>query len=154
MTAPQTAIEPSAASSSVEVVAIPPGRVWVVAKIAAPLIDKATQRTDRVTTGDLIEACRLSQKQLWIVWDTDVYEALAAYVTELRTYNGTGVLACRVVALGGKDLKRWKALAIASLEAYARAEDCDVIDMVGRPGWGRIFPDYRETERVYTKELA
>jgi len=40
------------------------------------------------------------------------------------------------------------------LEGWARQNHCDAIEIQGRKGWGRIFPEYRPSLWCYTKALT
>jgi hypothetical protein len=86
---------------------------------------------------------------LWLAWDGRAI--MAAAVTELGAVNGRRI--CTIVACGGRDRARWQPL-IAALEEYARSEDCAATRILGRKGWARVLPDYRNIAIVLEKELA
>lgn len=142
------AIESTESSSKARVLAIPPDGVERVEHLVEPLLTKATARTPKIDAADFLRQCRQSAMQLWVILD-DV-DVMAAMVTQLTDWDA-GWRACQVICLGGHSMARWSDVAIRELEAYAVAEDCDALELVGRPGWGRIFPDFVEVERVYSK---
>ena len=85
---------------------------------------------------------------LWLAADaTTIY---AAAVTALATVNGERH--CTIVACGGRARERWLPL-IATLEAFARAEGCRAIRILGRRGWARLLPDYTTTRILLEKPV-
>jgi hypothetical protein len=74
----------------------------------------------------------------------------AAAVTALATVNHERL--CTIVACGGRARARWLPL-IATLEAFARAEGCRAIRILGRRGWARLLPDYATTRVLLEKHL-
>jgi hypothetical protein len=86
---------------------------------------------------------------LWLVWDGQAI--CAAVVTELRRANGKNF--CTIVACAGAQRERWLPL-IGELEAYARAEGCQAMKIIGRRGWTRALPGYRIKSVVLEKEIV
>ena len=144
-------VESSESSSRVELVAIPDLMVESVWLLAEPFLAKATARTSKVSTSDFLDLLIGGHMQLWLIWTHD-RELLAALVTEIVTFRN-GWKVAKVVCLGGRQLDRWRHL-MPKLESWARDESCDALEIIGRPGWGKIFQDYREIERTFAKELA
>lgn len=114
-----------------------------------PLLAKAVDRTPKASLTSVLEDLLAEQMHLWLIFEER--HLLAAFVTEIREYP-TGHKIVRVLLLGGEGHERWSHL-LAEVEAFARAEGCRGVELVGRPGWARVFPDYRETERVLAKEV-
>ena len=138
-------------SSSVELIRVPEDGVSKAWPLAAPLLEKAVNRTEKVTLSGLRESMILGDMQLWLVYDTKLNDVLAACGTELSTYV-SGFKTARVLLLGGLDLDRWSSLT-ANFEKWAKQEGCDAVEMVGRKGWGKIFPDYEPIEHWFAKEI-
>ena len=59
---------------------------------------------------------------------------------------------CSVLAVGGEQLSEWKHC-LADIEAYAKAEQCELVRLSGREGWKRIFTDYTEPWIVLEKRI-
>jgi hypothetical protein len=120
-------------------------RIW---PLVGGLIQQALKRG--AVTPDLDIARRLADGSalLWLAWDGRQIHAAA--VTELTSRNGRRV--CTVVACGGRRRGLWLHL-LRDLEFYAAAEDCSVMQMLGRPGWSRLLKDYRVTSIALEKEL-
>jgi len=62
------------------------------------------------------------------------------------------------VVSGGKrihcaaEIKSWAHL-LSGVEQYAREEGCDCVRFIGRKGWKRIYPEYREIGAVFERRL-
>lgn len=56
--------------------------------------------------------------------------------------------------VGGTRIREWKDTMNAAIEAIARSEGCQKIVAFGRKGWGRIWPQYRDTQQhMFVREL-
>lgn len=105
--------------------------------------DKPTDALSELTSGRLL---------LWVVWAEDASELqlLAAATTRLIDI-ATGRI-CVITACGGRKLERWKQF-IADIEKYARDEGCVELRLMGRKGWARMLPDFREPFALLIKDL-
>jgi hypothetical protein len=136
-------------------ICVAPDQVAAFWPHVAPLIAAACRRG----VFDL-DGCRRSLLEgralLWLVWDEDASpdgaggELLAALTTELHRINGR--LLCFIAALGGRARGRWLHL-IAGIEAFARAEGCAAVVVMGRPGWARALKHYRLRGIILEKGL-
>jgi hypothetical protein len=39
------------------------------------------------------------------------------------------------------------------IEPWFKAKGCKFVEVGGRKGWGKVLPDYRETGRIFVKDL-
>jgi hypothetical protein len=106
---------------------------------------------DGDSPADALFELRDRRLLLWIVWASDEQTILAAATTRLIDVGKGRV--CIITACGGRELARWKR-AIDEIEKYARAEGCVELRLMGRKGWVRMFPDFREPWTVLAKELT
>lgn len=94
------------------------------------------------TLEQVLEGLQSGQFQFW-------GNEIAAVVTEInRLPNKTFIN----IVLGGGDLNELKNIE-AAIEDRARAVGFDGVTIIGRRGWGKIFPAYREVATVYLKEI-
>ena len=142
----------SPSSLSVECVLIPSDGVDRVWQIAAPLLEKATKRTRKIDLASLRRCAEDGSMQIWLAYDTEEGEVLAAAATEMVTYV-SGMKSARILLLGGLHLNRWSQV-IATIENWALSEGCSTIEIVGRRGWGRVYREYSPLEHWYSKEIA
>lgn len=73
----------------------------------------------------------------------------SAVVTETVQYPQYTAL-CFALAAGEMDEVRRM---VAHVESYARAAGIKHLQWSGRPGWARVFPEYRRLSVTYGKEL-
>lgn len=85
---------------------------------------------------------------LWLA--AEGKDILAVAVTKVTAENG--VRLCTIVACRGHDWEKFGHL-IEGLEKYARTEQCQRMEICGRPGWLRRLPGYRLAKIVIRKEL-
>jgi len=93
------------------------------------------------------EALDQETAQLWIGEDQDVRCAVVTCLS--RTRRG---LICEIWLMGGRDRRRWLHC-IDILEAAARERGCVSIELIGRKGWTRLLPAYRQAAVVLKKEF-
>src|SRR5262249_1851697 len=119
---------------------------------------------------DAVETSVLAGRMLlWIAWDGARIKAAA--VTELNGLNDRRI--CTIVACGAPSRKdrrerpdasgRWRPSSCArrgqwlslrsGLEAYAAAEGCGAMRVLGRRGWAKLLPDYKVNQVILEKEI-
>ena len=143
---------PSRSLSSVELWRIPEDSVDALWPMLEPLLEKATNRTPKVNTESILYEASVGVCQLWVFYDRNESEILAAFATHICMYP-SDYKTIKILCLGGKELKKWKHL-ISGIEDWALEEGCSAVEIVGRPGWGKVYPDYIETERTFSKEIS
>jgi len=127
------------------------GLVWPLAKA---LLRPAYDRTPKGDVANAWLKLMNGDYMLWLVWCPGHQEALAAWLTEIAIYP-TGWKSVRIIAAGGHEMRRWVHL-VATIEEFARDEGCDAVEILGRPGWAKVFSKYGygETTRVLGKVMA
>lgn len=111
------------------------------------MVCAAYDRTDLGHSSSLDTDVLSGRALLWIVHGDGIECAL---VTRLETTQHSKV--CFIAALGGKGAGRWLHL-IEQLEDYAKAEGCDCIRWMGRRGWKRKLPGYREVGVIMERQI-
>ena len=98
------------------------------------------------------DVCRfLDQRamQLWLLWDGSVRGAV---VTELCNYPCYRTCIVRLFAADRAIRDAWLPM-LGIIEAWARTQDCEAIEVIGRPGWKRVLSGYEQTHLVLRKDL-
>jgi hypothetical protein len=109
-------------------------------------------RTRKIEIDDVLDACRFDTMQLWFICETgEGHKPIGCLVTEIIEFPSRRV--ARVILGAGEDAMRWRPC-IGKLESWAQREGCLSFELIGRKGWARIFPEYEEIERTYSKELG
>lgn len=114
-----------------------------------PMVCAAYDKTDLGTAPDLDTDVLSGRALLWIV-HSDGHGIECAVVTKLEITQHSKV--CFIPALGGVGSRRWLHL-IDGIEKYAKAEGCDCIRWVGRKGWKRMLPEYKEVGVVMERRI-
>jgi hypothetical protein len=131
-----------------ELCCVDPAQVSKVWPHVSDLIRRAMERGGMGRFEDVERDVLTANAYLWLAVDGG--SALAAAVTQVTQQRDHRL--CTIVACGGHAWARWGAL-IEGLESYARAENCQRVEIAGRPGWRKRLPDYRLVKIVIRKEL-
>lgn len=129
-------------------------KTWVLAK---PYIDDALAYSGYHTDSDFVyERLKKNTFQLWILWDNDkntIKEKMnGVVVSEIIKRKLKKV--CHLFIVTGKNRQRWQHL-IAKIEDFAKDQECDLMELIARPGWQKILDkfNYSKTHVVLEKSL-
>ncbi len=101
---------------------------------AKPLIAKGCKYSrGKYRANDFYPDLLEGDMQLWINKPT------AAAITEIKLFPHKKV--CCVIVAGGRDINQFKE-DLQVIEMWAKSEDCDAVQVVGRPGWQRVLKEY------------
>ena len=100
--------------------------------------------------ADIRELLLTRKMDLWLALSPQ--GLCASMVTQVCQLPRSRVL--YVIALGGVDMKNWIHFE-ADLEAYGRANYCDVVEAAGREGWKRVLAKrgWAPATTIYRKQL-
>lgn len=99
-------------------------------------LEKAAKYTyDRFSANDIKNELLTKQQQLWIAFDE--LNTYGFVVTEIVQYPKMKTLLMHFTA--GKELSKWKDVMLTDLQAFAKFNDCKIIESYGRPGWAKVF---------------
>lgn len=135
--------------STASLVCVDPARIGDLWPHVAPLLRSAFMKTGFALFSDLERDVFNGSALVWLAWNGESIEAAAATAL-IPTDAG---LVCAVLACGGKDMARWLPL-LDQIEQWAKIEGCVRSRIVGRKGWLKALPAYREKHVVIEKELA
>ena len=95
---------------------------------AAPLIQQALDKTRGEETLESVKHdLKAKDSQLWIIGES------GACVTTIEQYPNKRIL--RACQLGGRNMNDWITGLVQVLIIFAKENDCDHFDIVGRDGW-------------------
>jgi hypothetical protein len=137
---------------------IPQPAVREVWALAAPFLDKAEKRGGAMqTVAEWREECAAGKKQLWFVWEDETLSETGcegrcdgAVVTKLID-TPTGKT-CVIDAFGAGKGAEWFPL-LATLEEWAKTQECNRVRVYGRIGWTEKLKDYALKGVILDKEL-
>lgn len=116
-------------------------------------IDSALKHSNgEYLSNDILDLIISRQIHLWCV--VDGKEIVAAYTTQLRIYPQLKTLL--VLTIGGSGLFKWGRLVEDSLYQFAKLQNCSILEVYGRKGWGRLLArqaDFKQQYIVLTKEI-
>ena len=110
---------------------------------AAPLLQRAVDRQDTHALADVKVEVEAGRAQLWCGMDS-------ALVTEVAIYPRRKV--CRIWLAAG-DMTELVHAMLPDVEAWAAEKGCDGMEVIGRHGWARVLPEYRQPHTILTKEF-
>lgn len=136
---------------TVKALCVDPARIEEIWPHVSAFIEEAFWHERGDDSAEIVLADLQAERALlWIVWDDDDKQIIAAATTKLLHVRGG--LVCLITSCCGNDLHRWQQC-ILEIEIYAKAEGCSRVRIDGRLGWRRYFPDYRERWVVLEKTL-
>ena len=117
--------------------------IWSQVK---PQIEKALDGS--YSSYDILEYIKQNRMQLWISWNDGIE---ASFVTEVCDYPQLRVM--RWVLAGGSNMESWLELVTSKVEDWAKRNNCQRLEIVGRKGWTKVLRDYEPQAVYFVKEL-
>ena len=124
----------------IEQVLIPTDKVKQVWSIVVKDIADALARSNAYARAEHIKKDILDNKmQLWILWDSETKEYYGVCVTEIIQRPLQRCLNIKIMK--GRHRDKWEHL-IKYVEEFAWHNNCDLLELVARPGWKKILKQY------------
>lgn len=120
-------------------------------KVEPMMCDALARGGWKLSVEDLIGEIAQGELGVYVVEDDETGELLAALACEIQEHPQVQVF--NIAFCAGRDLHRWAHL-FGAMEAEAARLGCPIVRITGRPGWGRVFPDYREVHRVFERKVV
>ena len=126
---------------------IPTNSVDEVWKVVKNDIANALTRSNGYALSDHIKKWIKDQKmQLWILWDPEAEQQNKYYgvvVTEVIQRPLQRCLNIKIMI--GRHREKWQHL-IKHIEDFAWQQNCDLLELVARPGWKKVLKPFGYTE--------
>ena len=124
----------------IEQVLIPTNKVEQVWSFAVKDIADALARSNGYARAEHIKKEILDNKmQLWILWDSETKEYYGVCVTEIIQRPLQRCLNIKIMK--GRHRDKWQHL-IKHVEEFAWKNNCDLLELVARPGWKKVLKQY------------
>ena len=126
--------------------------VWALVKTD---IANALNRSNGYALADHIKKWIIKNKmQLWILWDKDAAKESKYYglvVTEIIQKPLQRALNIKIMT--GSHREKWQHL-IKQIEEFAWHNNCDLVELIARPGWKRVLKPFgfKESHVVLEKK--
>ena len=118
--------------------------VWALVKTD---IANALNRSNGYALADHIKKWIIEEKmQLWILWDKEAPKESKYYglvVTEIIQRPLQRCLNMKIMT--GRHREKWQHL-IKHIEDFAWLNNCDLLELVARPGWKKVLKPFGYTE--------
>ena len=127
---------------------------WDLLKLM--VIQGLTHSGDLMTEADLKEDIKQGFMQLFIMFGSlDGYESKVYGVFITRITDHAQKRQCEVVLLAGKDREHWEDQVTLTIEELAKANGCDRIAILARPGWKKLGDrhGYKMKNVEFVKEI-
>ena len=124
----------------IEQVLIPTNKVEQVWSFAVKDVADALARSNGYARAEHIKKEILDNKmQLWILWDSETKEYYGVCVTEIIQRPLKRCLNIKIMT--GRHRDKWQHL-IKHVEEFAWKNNCDLLELVARPGWKKVLKQY------------
>ena len=134
----------------IEQVLIPTNKVEQVWSFAVKDVADALARSNGYARAEHIKKEILDNKmQLWILWDSETKEYYGVCVTEIIQRPLQRCLNIKIMT--GRHRDKWQHL-IKHVEEFAWHNNCDLLELVARPGWKKILKQYGYKESLVLLE--
>ena len=124
----------------IEQVLIPTNKVEQVWSFAVKDVADALARSNGYARAEHIKKEILDNKmQLWILWDSETKEYYGVCITEIIQRPLQRCLNIKIMT--GRHREKWQHL-IKHVEEFAWQNNCDLLELVARPGWKKVLKQY------------
>ena len=124
----------------IEQVLIPTNKVEQVWSFAVKDVADALARSNGYARAEHIKKDILDNKmQLWILWDSETKEYYGVCVTEIIQRPLQRCLNIKIMT--GRHRDKWQHL-IKHVEEFAWKNNCNLLELVARPGWKKVLKQY------------
>ena len=123
-------------------------KVWKIVKID---IANSLSRSNGYAKQEHIKNWILENKmQLWILWDSKDKKYYGVVVTEIIQRPLQRCLNIKIMT--GNHREKWQHL-VKQIEDFAWQNNCDLLELVARPGWKRVLKPfgYKESHVLLEK---
>lgn len=118
----------------IEISAVLPKDIYLIWKYIDKFLEKSCRRSNGRHTIDTIYKQLIdNQVQLWVVYNTEE-ELIKGCIVTNEVYYPTGLKMLNILQLGGKNMQDWMDIGKSILLNWAKKNNCDGIEAVGREG--------------------
>ena len=113
--------------------------------ISARVKSVVERSSGRLTLEAVFRLLNAGTWQCWTFWEDN--KCLAVILTKIEQQE-SGRKTLEAFGAVGDDREKWQRVAGETLKEFARAEGCSLFEMFARPGWERVFPEFKKTHVV------
>jgi hypothetical protein len=119
-------------------------------------IKNALAYSSQLTDSQFVyELSKQNKYQIWVLWDKNQdnnNKYFGVVVTEIIKRKLGKV--CHIYIMTGRQRHKWQYL-IKDIEEFAKKEDCQMMELIARPGWQKVLNNfgYKKTHVVLEKKI-
>lgn len=115
---------------------VPPDHVDDMWRRIVPHVQRAEKTSNgRMTADDLRVSAKQGVHLLWVIFDTEASEIIAAFSTRVVQYPQMRALL--IEWMGGNRMSQWISLAHDHIKEHAKINNCTRLEATGRNAWIR-----------------
>ena len=135
---------------------MPSDRITLVWEDCEKFLQKSCNRSNgRATTKDIFYDCIRNICSLWIIFDKETLEITGCAITKISQYP-TGKRMLNIDHVAGKKMNEWADRGLEVIYKWAKANDCNGIEGVGREGfwnWIKSKDNWQKTSIFFEYEF-
>jgi hypothetical protein len=122
---------------------LPPDTIDALWPAIRPRIVSGVERSSgRLTEKDAFDLLTSGKWQCWTYWEGP--KCMAVVITRLNI-ESSGIKTLEAIMASGDNRDRWQRIAVDTLKNFAKAEGCKLFELIARPGWERVFTEFKKT---------
>lgn len=106
------------------------------------VVSGVERSSGRLTEANAFDLLRSGKWQCWTYWEGP--KCMAVVITRINIHS-SGIKSLEAIMASGDNRDRWQRLAVDSLKGFAKAEGCKLFELIARPGWERVFTEFKKT---------
>ena len=128
---------------NLEISLVPVGYVSTAIPGLLPyLVESEVWSRGRSKVDDILRFVLNGQMQLWVVFSKEENKLYGHIITEVKAYPQCKMLQVQYCAMEKNHMQYVDDKMQELAEKFAKDMDCNGIEFIGRPGWGKHMKDY------------
>lgn len=115
------------------------------------IVSGVERSSGKLTEKGVFDLLTSSKWQCWTYWEGS--KCLAVVITRI-VVESSGIKSLQAIMASGDNRDRWQRLAVETLKNFAKAEGCKLFVLMARPGWERVFTEFKKTHVMLELEVA
>ena len=106
------------------------------------IVSGVERSSGRLTEKSVFDLLKAGTWQCWTYWEG--HKCLAVVITRLGI-ESSGSKSLEAIMASGDNRDRWQRIAVDTLKKFAKSEGCKLFELIARPGWERVFTEFKKT---------
>lgn len=101
----------------------------------------------KINLQDIYEGCLDHRYTIWLIYHDDVK---GVFFTRIGVFPRKRI--CEIMLMNGEGMEEWLEIGIEKVKDWAKSQNCDSVEIYGRPGWSRVL-NIKPTSQIVSIEL-